>query len=228
MVAGMGWVLTSALYLNAAWDTPFEVTDTAPGAFTPATGKPVTVAFMHGFVLPAATSGGWTGVSLPYQGRRLAMLALLPPASAGPCAVPGTTDLANIAGEVAGTGPDRADVRLPKASIASDARMDAELGKLGMAVAFTGSADFTALSPSAGNIGFVQQAATLKVSEKGTLAAAAAAAGVVPVMGHVPGTEVDFARPYLLLVTDTRTGEPLFLAKVANPARGLSAVAPPY
>jgi serine protease inhibitor len=27
-----------------------------------------------------------------------------------------------------------------------------------------------------------------------------------------------FDRPYLLLVTDTATGEPLFLARVANPA----------
>jgi len=28
---------------------------------------------------------------------------------------------------------------------------------------------------------------------------------------------VNFNRPYLMLVTDTTTGEPLFLAKVANP-----------
>jgi len=29
---------------------------------------------------------------------------------------------------------------------------------------------------------------------------------------------VVFDRPYLLLVTDTATGEPLFLARVAHPA----------
>ena len=31
---------------------------------------------------------------------------------------------------------------------------------------------------------------------------------------------IDFNRPYLMLVTDASTGEPLFLAKVADPAAG--------
>ena len=34
------------------------------------------------------------------------------------------------------------------------------------------------------------------------------------------GPELDFNRPYLLLVTDMQTGEPVFLAKVTNPAQG--------
>ena len=97
--------------------------------------------------------------------------------------------------------------------------MDGELKKLGMAPAFSDSADFTGLSPMAGQIGFVQQAATLKVGEKGTVAAAAAAVGIAAPAGRAVTREVDFNRPYLLLVTDTRTGEPLFLAKVANPAQ---------
>jgi serpin B len=36
----------------------------------------------------------------------------------------------------------------------------------------------------------------------------------------VPLSRIVFDRPYLLLVTDTRTGEPLFLARVADPATG--------
>ena len=99
--------------------------------------------------------------------------------------------------------------------------MSGELKALGMARAFGPLADFTGLSPAAASIGFVQQAATLKVDEKGTVGAAAAAAavGVLPAAGFA-GTELDFNRPYLLLVTDLQTGEPVFLAKVANPAQG--------
>jgi serine protease inhibitor len=108
-------------------------------------------------------------------------------------------------------------VGLPKVDISSNARMDGELKALGMARAFGPLADLTGLSPKAGGIGFVQQAATLKVDEKGTVGAAAAAAGVFPTAGFA-GPEVDFNRPYLLLVTDMQTGEPVFLAKVANPA----------
>jgi serpin B len=91
------------------------------------------------------------------------------------------------------------------------------LQRLGMGLAFTASADFSALSPNACCIGFVQQAATLQVGEKGTVAAAAAATGIVATSGTVVGRTIVFDRPYLMLVTDTATGEPLFLAEVANP-----------
>lgn len=218
MLDNIGWVLTSALYLDAAWETPFDVNQTRPGPFTPAPGRTVTAQYMHDFSVRAAAAGGWTGVSLPYQGGRVAMLALLPPAGAGQCALPAAADLAAIAGGVGDSAAEQVAIGFPKVSIGSNARMDDELKRLGMRLAFTDSADFTALSRQAGKLGFVQQAATLKVGEKGTVAAAAAAVGVEPAAGHVVGREVDFDRPYLLLITDTGTGEPLFLAKVANPA----------
>jgi serpin B len=217
MLAHIGWVLTSALYLNATWATPFDAAQTQPGPFTPASGGPVTAQYMHGETFPSAVIDGWTGVSLPYAGGRLAMTALLPPAGAGACALPSAAGLASLASAVRAGEP--AGVSFPKISIDAKARVDEELKKLGMSLAFTDSADFGALSPQAGKIGFVQQAATLQVGEKGTVAAAAAAAGVMPASAPLITRQVDFNRPYLLLVTDTATGEPLFLAKVANPAQ---------
>jgi hypothetical protein len=38
-----------------------------------------------------------------------------------------------------------------------------------------------------------------------------------PTAAEAPRHPVAFTRPYLMLITDTRTGEPLFLARVANP-----------
>jgi len=92
------------------------------------------------------------------------------------------------------------------------------LERLGMGLAFTSSADFTRLSEQACCIGFVQQAATLQVGEKGTVAAAAAAVGIAASAGLAGPPPIVFNRPYLILVTDTSTGEPLFLARVADPA----------
>jgi len=86
-----------------------------------------------------------------------------------------------------------------------------------MSLAFSSAADFTALSPAACCIAFVRQAATLRVGEKGTVAAAAAAVGIDKTAARVAVNPVVFNRPYLMLVTDTATGEPLFLATVANP-----------
>ncbi len=220
MVADMGWVLTSALYMDARWLTPFDPGQTAGGTFTTQAGTAVTAQYMHSSrPVPLNGSGGWTGAWLSYQGAKLGMLAILPPAGAGGCAVPSASGLAALTRAVLVNQGPGAMIGLPRLDISSSARMDGELKSLGMAQAFGPSADFTGLSRQAASIGFVQQAATLKVDETGTVGAAAAAVGVVPAEGFA-GREVDFNRPYLLLVTDLQTGEPVFLAKVASPARG--------
>lgn len=221
MLAGIGWVLTSALYMHAGWAVPFDAARTAPGTFRPADARPVTVPYLNGAGRSYATADGWTGVALPYAGGKLTMTALLPPAGTGPCALPGQGALAAITTSLRGSGGPTATVSLPKVSLrtsGADGNMAPVLKRLGMGVAFSGTADFSGLSPEAGSMGFVQQAATLKVAEKGTVAAAAAAAGISFSAGLAASRTITFNRPYLLLVTATGTGEPLFLATVANPA----------
>jgi serine protease inhibitor len=103
-------------------------------------------------------------------------------------------------------------------NIAAEVSMKPLLSKLGMGVAFSTSANFTGLSPQACCIGLVEHAATLQVGEQGTVASAATAVGIAASASRVESPPVVFDRPYLLLVTDKATGEPLFLARVANPA----------
>jgi serpin B len=114
-------------------------------------------------------------------------------------------------------------VSLPKVNLDTSGgagNMQPVLERLGMGLAFTEKADFTGLSKQACCIGFVQQAATLQVGEKGTVGAAAAAVGMEPAMAIAVARPITitFNRPYLLLVSAKATGEPLFLAEVANPA----------
>jgi serpin B len=229
MLTNIGWVLTAALYMNAAWDAPFDPNETGPGTFTPGGGaRPVTARYLNGAGFRYAAAGGWTAVSLPYQGGKLSMTALLPPAGSGSCALPSQAGLGTLAGALraSGGGPGAARaarlaaVALPKVNLStggSFGEMKPVLQRLGMGLAFTAAADFTALSGNACCIGFVQQAATFQVGEKGTVAAAAAATGVVPSSGIAVARTIVFDRPYLMLVTDTAAGEPLFLAEVANP-----------
>jgi serpin B len=223
MLDNVGWVLTSALYLNAKWATPFDPGKTGPGPFTPTGAKPVTVKFMNGDDLPYASAGGWQAVSLPYQGGRLTMTALLPPAGSASCALPSQASLTSIARTFDGPRAGLADASLPKVNLDTSGGagdMKPTLSQLGLGVAFDQrEADFTGLSPQACCIGFVQQAATLQVGEKGTVGAAAAAVGMVAASAMVAplAVTVTFNRPYLLLITAKATGEPLFLAKVDNP-----------
>jgi serine protease inhibitor len=219
---GIGWVLTDALYMKAAWATPFQASQTAPGPFTTAAGQQATVSFMNGGQYRAVSAAGWTAVQLPYRGGKLAMVALLPPSGAAGCATPAASALGAMtarltAGSTMGLVQTRM-VSLPRVNLGVQVSMMGLLSKLGMGVAFTTSADFTGLSPQACCIGLVKQAATLQVGEQGTVASAATAVGMQPTAARVPAPEVVFDRPYLMLVTATATGEPLFIARVANPA----------
>jgi serine protease inhibitor len=223
---GVGWVLTDALYLHAAWITPFDARQTSPGPFSTASGRTVSAKFMHGGAFRYARAGGWTAVRIPYQGGRLAMEALRPDSGGEGCPALSAATLGTISAGLAAAGSagpsrtGRTGIALPKVSLRSSTQLNGLLSGLGMGVAFSDAADFTGLSPQACCIAFVQHAATLRVAEKGTVASAATAVGIYPSAGRAPAPEIDFNRPYLLLVTDTGTGDPLFMARVANPLTG--------
>ncbi len=217
---GIGWVLTDALYMNAPWDTPFDRNETNPGPFTTASGQRVTAQFMTGGEYRTVRAAGWTAVRLPYSGGRLAMEALLPPAGTAGCAMPAATGVTAMATRLASgqSGTLTSSIALPKVNIVTHVSMKPLLIQLGMGVAFTQAADFAGLSPQACCIALVEQAATLGVGEKGTVASAATAVGMAPTAARLLPPQVVFNRPYLLLVTDHTTGEPLFMARIANPA----------
>jgi serine protease inhibitor len=221
----IGWVLTDALYLKASWATPFQASQTEPGSFTTAAGDQVSAHFMNGNAYLSASAGGWTAVWLPYAGGRLAMMALLPPAGSGPggCALPTATQIGALAATLAAGGKNglvlSRDVSLPKVNLRDQVSMNALLSTLGMGVAFSQGADFSGLSPQACCIGLVEHAATLQVGEKGTVASAATAVGVIASAARAGPPPVVFDRPYLMVVTDPATGEPLFMARVTNPAQ---------
>jgi serpin B len=217
----IGWVLTDALYLNAAWAHPFQASDTKSLPFRTAAGREVSAKFMTGGQFRQARAAGWTAAALPYRGGRLAMLALLPPTgAAGGCALPSAGTMASLQGALtagAGAADPGAAIALPRVDLSTKAELKGLLAGLGMGVAFTSAADFGGLSPQACCIGLVEHAATLQVGEKGTVASAATAVGLAPTDAQAAPPLV-FDRPYLLLVTDTQTGEPLFLARVADPS----------
>jgi serpin B len=219
----IGWVLTDALYLHAAWKSPFDPTLTGPGSFSTTRGN-VTAQYMNGGGFPVTTSGGWTAVSLPYRGDRLSMLAILPPArhsgsmpggSRG-CPLPTPATVGALASGLAASHM-QTYIALPKIKLASSYSLQRALTSLGMGIAFSSRADFSGISPQACCIGFVQHAATLAVAEKGTVASAATAVGITASAGHLV---LRFDRPYMLVLRDSLTGEPLMLSWVANPASG--------
>jgi serpin B len=176
----------------------------------------------------SASDGGWTAVSMPYRGGKLSMTALLPPLpspgtgsavagrSGGDCPDLSTTTLAALARKLNGRSAGLSPLLVPEVNLRTQANLQALLTALGMGVAFSGAADFSGMSSQAASIGEVEHAATLRVDAQGTVASAATAVVMVPVAA-IAGPPIVFNRPYLLLVSAAGSGEPLFLARVANP-----------
>jgi serine protease inhibitor len=216
------FVLTDALYLKARWAEPFDPSQTKAGPFTTAAGHQVQAHYLDGSEVTSAAANGWTAVSLPYQGERLSMTALLPPGSSARAAAcpelsPGT--VATLTRRLASPRAGAGEVLLPEVNLHTQANVVGLLTKLGMGVAFGDSANFARMSTRAGSLGVIEHAATLRVGAEGTVASAATAVTVLPTAERATtAPPIVFNRPYLLLVSATGSGEPLFLARVADPA----------
>ncbi len=96
------------------------------------------------------------------------------------------------------------------------------LAALGMPLAFSAEADFSGITTAQRlRIDEVVHKAYIDVNEAGTEAAAATAV-VVRAMALIrdpePPVELIVDRPFLFAITDSATGLPLFLGRVADPA----------
>jgi serpin B len=85
-----------------------------------------------------------------------------------------------------------------------------------MPSAFTGAANFSALSPVGLELQSAVQRDDLSVGEKGT--SAAAVTGVSAGVSALRVGGLWFNHPFLFLITDTATGTVLFASMVRNPA----------
>ena len=211
-------VLVNAIYLKAAWQTPFEEGATAPAPFTRLDGSTVDVPMMHmGGELPYATGTGWQAVELPYVGGKLSMLVIVPDDLA---AFEKTLDGASLAAIVDGLATRHvSDLGLPKFGTESKVELKKVLSAMGMPTAFTDRADFSGISTEEPLlIDAVIHQANIDVDENGTEAAAATA--VVARAASLPSDAVTLMvdHPFLFALRDKDTGAVLFLGRITEPA----------
>ena len=210
-------VLVNAIYLKAAWLTPFaeEATSTAP--FTRPDGTTVDVPMMHGGgELPYAQGAGWRAVELPYVGGTVAMLVIVPDDMAGFEA--GFDDQA-LGAIVAGLDTHEVILGLPKFGAESRVELGPVLAALGMPTAFTDAADFSGITTQEQLlISAVIHQANIDVDEKGTEAAAATAVIMRETAAPDGMVTLTVDRPFLFALRDTESSAVLFLGRIADPS----------
>jgi serpin B len=211
--------LVNAIYLKAAWQTPFAEQSTKPGTFTLADGSTVEVPMMATTTeLPYAAGDGWQAVELPYIGGSLGLTVIVPGDLAAFEATLTPDQLTAIVGDLR---QSEVTLGLPKFGIETKAMLADVLTALGMPSAFDpGRADFSGITTEeALYISDVVHQANIEVDEKGTTAAAATAVVMrgTSVPDHVT-LQVD--RPFLFALRDGPTGTILFLGRVSDPSIG--------
>ena len=209
-------VLVNAIYLKAAWQTPFVEDATAPATFTKLDGSTVSVPMMHlTEELAYASGNGWQAVELPYVGGKLAMDVIVPDDAR---AFEGSFDGAAYASIVDGLKRTSVILGLPKFKAETHVSLGDVLAAMGMPAAFSDRADFSGITTEEPLlITAVIHQANIDVDEHGTTAAAATA--VVIGRMSLPANQVTLTvdHPFLFALRDLETGAVLFLGRIVDP-----------
>ena len=224
-------VLTDAVYFNAAWDTPFDPTNTYDGSFALLDGSSVAVKFMKAELnsmngerssLPAIQGTNYVAASLPYADQRLSLVLVVPDAGQF-SQVESSLDATALGTLVAGLVSQPVSLALPRFKVETGTSLVKLLQTLGMTSAFIpGTADFSGMDGTHNLfISDVIHKAFIDVAEKGTEAAAATAVVIRPTGAPLPsvGLVINADRPFLYFLRDQPTGAILFMGRVQDPSQ---------
>jgi serpin B len=214
-------VLTNAIYFKGQWQSKFRKEGTVTEPFFFAAGQSNPVPMMHqGGHFRFAETDGMQVLELPYQGKRLSMVVLLPKEKNQlEKVVEPMLNPVSLAKTLTAVKNKLGDVALPRFEFKTSYSLETPLQQLGMRRAFSNGADFSGMtSAEALKIDFVVHKAFVKTDEEGSEAAAATAVGVARAPAPV---EERFSfradHPFVFLIRDMQTGTVLFMGRVANP-----------
>lgn len=217
-------VLLNAIYFKGTWESQFRKSSTHDAPFNVSAGRQVPVAMMYQkgeFKL--LEEQDFQAVSLPYRGKSLSMVVLLPRTVEGLAALERQVSDQSLAAWLAKLDrqpTQKIDLFLPKFKLETGYDLVSNFMKMGMNEAFQpGTADFRGMGWPIGRlfISQIKHKAFVEVNEEGTEAAAATAVEMATkAMLHYPRFRAD--HPFVYLVRDNRSGSILFMGRMANPA----------
>ena len=173
---------------------------------------------MAGVIWANAEGDEYQAVELPYDGRELSMVILLPRAGQFE-AFEGSIDAQVVDAILKGLESRQVALTLPEFEFESYFHLKEILAAMGMPVAFSGEADFSGMT---GNrelfIAEVIHKAFISVDEAGTEAAAATAVVMKEIAAPLEPIEVTIDHPFIFLIRDIETGTILFVGRIVNPS----------
>jgi serpin B len=215
-------VLTNAIYFKGRWEKAFEEADTRDEDWHGPNGT-ARVPLMHqrgGYWY--YEDGSLQALDLPYKGRQLSMLVVLPRMKSGLPSLESQWAGGNTYRQVT-DGLDHEEavlVSLPRFKLETAFKLKPVLCALDAELAFSGHADFSGISEGPLMISEVVHKAFVEVNEEGTEAAAATAVPMVRCAGFSPAPQPKVFKadhPFLFFIRDRDTNAVLFSGRVLDP-----------
>jgi len=215
------FLLVNAIYFLGAWKHPFPQELTKDYSFTLGnnTQKPVKMMFQEIYGVKYLENQLFQAISLPYGNGRLSMYIFLPNQKVGLRGFyqnlnpPNWEKWMQEFAELEMDYSQKISLGLPRFKSNYEIDLKDTLKALGMEVAFSKNADFSAMMPGPLWIDKVQHKTYLEVNEAGTEAAA------VTAVGGTRGGEIKMIvnRPFFSAIRDNQTGTILFMGSIVDP-----------
>ncbi len=158
-------------------------------------------------------------LELPYKGKELRMIILLPKDKDAISAIEQQLTVENLSLWSSKMHPEKIQLFLPKFKTTFEVRLPSTLIEMGMIEAFDGRADFSGITGRLDlYISDVIHKAFVEIDEEGTEAAAATAVIFVPKSLCPPAKLITFRadHPFIFLI-QAANGNILFMGKITDP-----------
>lgn len=214
--------LINALYFNAEWKYAFDADYTYEGSFYSDNGSVNVDKMMVTERFSYLQNDLFSSVVLPYEKDKFCMHILLPNGGKTTDDVVAALNSDNWSSYLqAYDSTQEVTVELPKFKLEYENRLNDELIKMGLGVAFSSSeADFSRISDISTYISYVLQKTFIDVNESGTEAAAVTIIGIEVTSigdGELQPISFDVNKPFVYLIKENVTGSICFMGKVGAP-----------
>jgi serpin B len=212
--------LINAIYFKGTWTYEFDPEDTRPELFYPASGASFQAAAMYQETkLNYFSNNLFQLVELPYGDQKYSMLVFLPSGEHSCSDILAELNNDNWNNWTNNLAETNIYLQLPKFKFETFKLLNEPLSRMGMEIAFTGSADFTRIN-QAGNlfISRVLHKTYIDVNEEGTEAAAVTAVEIsLTSAGGSHLTHFIADKPFLFVIRENSTGSILFMGRLSQP-----------
>jgi Serine protease inhibitor len=215
--------LVNAIYFNGSWKYSFDPANTYNTIFHGAQGHDISTPFMSQEITVSGTSNeNFDMVELPYgTGKAFSMYIILPKnASLELNPFVASLNESILTDAIAQMQESKMKIIIPKWEYSYDWKsFKDQLKAMGMAIAFTDSADFSKMYPRKVHITKAVHKTYIKVNEAGTEAAAATAIGITFTSAPSQPREFKADHPFIYIIAEKQTGTILFTGTLNDPSK---------